>query len=133
VTAVPDAYLERLERKVDTLLDRTKNVESDHLEILNLRKRMHDVEEKVGVAKGVVDIVKAMQDEFKSIDGRLETVETNQMTSQAVKQALEDHEDRVSLKTDRREKRIFAALGLLGATGVVNLLMNLLQAPPPNP
>jgi hypothetical protein len=133
MTAVPDAYLERLERKVDTLLDRTKNVESDHLEILNLRKRMHDVEEKVGVAKGVVDIVKAMQDEFKSIDGRLETVETNQMTSQAVKQALEDHEDRVSLKTDRREKRIFAALGLLGATGVVNLLMNLLQAPPPNP
>lgn len=124
---------ERLERKVDTLLDRTKNVEHDHEEILKLRDRMHIVEGKHGVFTNLLEEYKKSNTMMERLDERLEAVEANQMTSQAVKQALEEHEDRVSTKTERREKRIFAALGLLGTTGIVNLLMNLTQAPPPNP
>lgn len=125
--------LDRLERKVDQVLDRTKNVESDHQEILNLRKRMHDVEGATSIFKTVLDTFDHFRVELEDLDLRVGKVEGNQMTADAVKKALEEHSEKVGKERDRKERRIFAVLALLASLGVLNFIINLLQAPPPTP
>lgn len=133
MTERSEAFLDRLDRKVDQLLDRTKNVENDHQEIIKLRERMHAVEGKHAVFSNLLEEFKKSNEMIDKMDQRLEIVERDQVTASAVKRALEDHEAAVDKKTERREKRIFAVLGLLASVGALNLLLNIFQAPPPSP
>lgn len=114
-----------LNEKVDDVL-RSLQTKADQDEVLKLRDRMHKVEgaqvTTTSAVSAMVERFRENRDDVVDLRSKVETLEVNHVSEEAVAEALEKHQ--------AKQRNTFRwAVGLLTSLGVVNLLVNAFQGP----
>lgn len=112
-----------LNEKVDDVL-RGMQSKADQTEVLKLRERMHAVEgvqqTTTSTLATLIDRASENRDAVLELRAKVETLEVNQISEEAVAKALQEHQT--------KQRNTFRwAVGVLTSLGIVNILVNALR------
>jgi hypothetical protein len=106
-----------LNGKVDQILD-TLSKKADVDEVKSLRERMHKVEGGQAMFGNVIEMVNEIRGLYREMLGRVTTLETEQVSEEAVKKAIDK-------RTDQTRSTIRWAAGLVGTLIGGNIVITL--------